>query len=95
MSVRFANPTSCIGYATGKIKFLKQVLIPTMTCTLIISVVSILPRIILNTSFLRFVVSAVTALVFSVIVIWLLGFNKEERTLLHGKVMSFFGGEKS
>lgn len=150
----FANPTSCIGYATGRIKFftiivssimlsivplaylflklggnpdvalwvslivsiiaqvvrlfvvnglvdidlkgyLKQVLIPTMTCTLIISVVSILPRIILNTSFLRFVVSAVTALVFSVIVIWLLGFNKEERTLLHGKVMSFFGGKKS
>ena len=150
----FANPTSCIAYATGKIKrmtivvssimlsivplaylflklggnpdvalwvslfvsviaqvvrilmlnrlvdidlkgYWKTVVVPTLGCSFIITVISILPRLLLNPSFIRLVISVILALGLSICVIWLFGLSVDEKRLAKSKIMSLLGGKKS
>ncbi len=146
----FANPTSCIAYATGKIRkltivvssimlsivpiayvflklggnpnvalwvsffvsilaqivrlllldrlvsinlkdYIKRVISPIFGCTLLISFISVLPRLFINPSFWRLLFSLFTALLVSVVIIWLIGLDREERKLLSTKLLSVFG----
>lgn len=149
----FANPTSCIAYATGSIKrftivvssimlsivpisyvflrfggspnvalwvsffvsiiaqvarmfllnrlvdvdikeYLKRVILPILGCTLIITAISFLPRFFFSTSFVRLAASAFTSVIVSIIIIWLIGLDVDERSLIKNKITSFFRRKK-
>lgn len=149
----FANPTSCIAYATGNIKkftvvvssimlsivpisyfflrlggnpnvalwvsffvsiiaqivrvfilnrlvdvdikvYMKRVIIPILGCSILISVLSVIPILFLSPSFVRLVVSILISMVISFTTIWLLGLDLNERRLIQNKITSFLSRKK-